>query len=174
MACVEACKRSGRTEVIVTQRELLKMAGKPNSQAWLLKTLDRLTATAIRVTDKRYTYTGSLIHDAVRDERTGHIMLNINPKMLVLFGTGTTHIDFEHRQALASDLSKWLHGYVLSHKATWRKPHFVGLDKVQELCGSSATIRKFRQQIRQSMTELKEQKIIAGWKLENDILKLWK
>ena len=174
MACVESCKRSGRTQVIVTQSEILRLAGKSNSKAWLMKTLRRLVATAISIKDGRYTYIGSLIHDAVRDEKTGHIALNINPKMLELFGAGATHLEFKQRHALSGDLSKWMQGYVLSHKSSWRKPHSIGLDKLQTLCGSTATIRKFRQQIKASMNELKTQKIVPGWTLENDVLKFWK
>jgi|GEM_PF-5660908 len=83
------------------------------------------------------------------------------------------HIEVEQRHALSGDLSKWLQGYVLSHKSTWRKPHLIGLDKLQELCSSSATIRKFRQQLKNAMTELQEQHVVAGWNLENDIMKFW-
>ena len=174
MACVEACKRSGKMQVVISQSELLRLAGKSNSKAWLINTLERLVATAITVKDGRYTYVGSLIHDAVKDDETGHIALNINPKMLELFGVGTTHLEFKQRQALASDLSKWLHCYALSHASSYRKPHLIGLGKLQDLCGSTATIRKFRQQMKAAMNELKEQKIVAGWTLENDILKLWR
>ena len=174
MSCVESCKRSGRTQVIVTQSEILRLAGKSNSKAWLMKTLRRLVATAISIKDGRYTYVGSLIHDAVRDEKTGHIALNINPKMLELFGSGTTHLEFLQRQALSGDLSKWMQGYVLSHKSSYRKPHLIGLDKLQVLCGAQSDIRKFRFNIKKSMHEFKEQKTIAGWTLENDILKLWR
>jgi len=175
MACVEACKREGKTDVVIGQRELSRLAGRKGGNTnRLLDDLDRLVFAGIKVEDSCYAYTGTLIHDAIRDKRTGKIALSINPKMMGLFGQNVTHLETEKRHALALDLSKWLQGYVLSHKATWRKPHFVGVDTVQELCGSSATIRKFRQQLRNAMNELQEQQIIAGWKLENDILKLWK
>jgi len=174
MACVQACKRSGKTQVVISQSELLRLAGKSNNKAWLMKTLKRLVATAITVKAGRYTYIGSLIHDAVKDDETGHIALNINHKMLELFGAGTTHLEFQQRQALASDLSKWLHCYALSHASSYRKPHLIGLDKLQVLCGSQSDIRNFRRLIKRSMGELKAQKIVAGWTLENDILKLWK
>ena len=100
--------------------------------------------------------------------------MSINPKMAALFGTDTTHLEFKQRQALASDLSKWLHCYVLSHASSYRKPHLIGLDKLQALCGALSDIRKFRFNIKKSMHELKEQKTIAGWTLENDVLKFWK
>jgi len=175
MACVEACKREGKTDVVIGQREFMRLAGrKGRDTARLFNDLERLTFAGIRVQNEHYTYVGTLIHDAVREEKTGKIALSINPKMLVLFGAGVTHIEVEQRHALSGDLSKWLQGYAMSHESTWRKPHLVGLDKLQELCGSSATIRKFRQQLKNSMSELKEREVIAGWNLENDVLKLWK
>jgi len=175
MACVEACKRACKTDVIIGQRELSRLASrKGGNTARLWADLKRLNFAGIEIKDGRYTYIGTLIHDAIKDEKTGQIALSINPKMLALFGSGTTHIEAIQRHALSGDLSKWLQGYVMSHKSTWRKPHLVGLDKLQNLCASTATIRKFRQQMKAAMTELKAQKIVAGWTLENDVLKLWK
>ena len=175
MACVEACKRAGSTEVEIGQRELARMAGRSGTNtARLIDDLERLVFAGIRVSSERYTYVGTLIHSAVRDEQTKRIVLSINPKMAALFGSGATHIEVEQRHLLSGDLSKWLHGYVLSHKSSWRKPHVIGLDKLQELCGAQSDIRKFRFNIKKSMHELKQQKIIAGWTLENDVLKFWK
>jgi len=174
MACVEACKRAGQTKVVISQRELCKLAGKEDNKRWILKTLNRLVANSVTLKDKRYTYMGSLIHEACKDEYTGHISLSINPKMAALFGTGATHIEAEQRHALFSDLAKWMQGYAMSHKSSWRKPHVIGLDKLQALCGAQSDIRKFRFNIKKSMHELKAQKIVAGWTLETDVLKLWR
>jgi len=174
MACVEACKREKKTEVMIGQRELSRLTGrKGKDTARLFTDLKRLTFAGIEIEDGRYTYIGTLIHDAIRDEKTGKIALSINPKMMGLFGAGATHIEVEQRHALSGDLSKWMQGYVMSHESTWRTPHFINIDKLQSLCGSSATIRKFRQQIKQSMNQLKELHVISGWSLENDIIKFW-
>jgi len=176
MACVEACKRAGRTEVVVGQRELLRLTGrKGRDTKRLFADLERLAFAGIKVASARHTYVGTLIHDATRDEKTGEIALSINPKMAALFGSaGATHIEAEQRHALSGDLSKWLQGYAISHKSSYRKPHLIGLEKLQVLCGAQSDIRKFRFNIKKSMHELKEQKIVAGWELENDVLKLWK
>ena len=174
MACVEACKRAGRTNVIITQRELCKLAGKDDNKKWILGTLNRLSANTVTLEDERYTYMGSLIHEACKDKETGHVSLSVNPKMLSLFGAGATHIETEQRHALSGDLSKWLQGYVLSHKTSSKSPHVVSLDKLQKLCGAQSDFRKFKFNIRKSIKELKTLKIIAGWKLENDVLKFWR
>ena len=174
MACVEACKRAGRTEVVVGQRELMRLIGRKNGNSkQLWSDLKRLIFAGIEVEAERFSYAGTLIHSAVKDEQTKKIVLSINPQMAALFGAGATHIEAEQRHALVSELSKWMQGYVLSHKSSYRKPHLIGLDKLQVLCGSQSDIRKFRFNIKKSMAELKEQKAIAGWLLENDVLKLW-
>jgi len=175
LACVQACSCEGKSDIVISQRGLIKLLGRNVDKKWLISTLTRLVANAVTVKDSRYTYIGSLIHDAIRDQKTGHLALSINPKMLVLFGGNVTHIDITQRHALKMDLAKWLQGYVCSHKSTWKKPHFIGLDKLQALAGSKTTeIRKFRQQLKKAMDQLKAQDVVGGWKLEDDILTLWR
>jgi len=172
MACVEACKRTGRTSTIITQRELCKLAGKTDSKRWLLETLNRLVANAVTIKNDRFTYMGGLIQSAFRDNVTGHITLSLDPQIASLFGE-VTHIEVERRQALAGDLSKWLQGYAMSHESNWRKPHFVGLYKLQGLCGARTNIRNFRRSVKKSMLDLQMSNVVKGWALENDVLKIW-
>jgi len=175
MACVEACKREGKTEIIISHRELTRISGKGRNTPWVMASIKRLIANVIEVKDGRYTYLGSLIHDAVKDENTGHIALSINPKMLALFGGNVTHIDIAKRQALKTDLSKWLYGYLSSHDGVLAKPHFVKVEKLKDLCGSEIKeIRNFKEALKKSMQELSEQKALAGWSLEKNIVKAWK
>ena len=145
MACVEACKRAGKTEVEIGQRELMRLIGRKNGNSkQLWSDLKRLIFAGIEVESERYSYAGTLIHSAIKDEQTKKIVLSINPQMAALFGTGVTHIEVEQRHALVSDLSKWMQGYLLSHASSWRKPHVIGLDKLQTLCGALSDIRNFR------------------------------
>jgi len=176
MSCVEACKREGKTDIVIPLRELIRLSGRKGGDTKRLwNDLTRLVANAVEIKDGRYTYMGSLIHDAVKNEDTGHIALSINPRMLSLFGGNVTHIDNEKRMALKLDLSKWLQGYICSHQSTFSRPHFIGLDKLYNLCGSEvSTIRNFRVAIRKAMTELQGTGVIAGWKLEADVLKFWR
>jgi len=175
MACVEACKRQGKTDIIISQRELMKLAERKGSNTQRLwSDLVRLRAATVEVIAEKRRYVGGLIDSAEKDEETGHIALSINPKMLALFGANVTHIDVEQRAALGLDLSKWLQGYVCSHDATWRKPHFISLERIQGLCGSKTTIREFRRAIKKAMDELQQTNVVAGWKLENDVLTLWR
>jgi len=175
LACVEACARQKSTNIIIPQRELIKLAGRKGVNAQRLwADLKRLAGAVIEIKDGRRAYFGSLVHDAVKDEKTGHIEVSLNPKMLALFGSNVTHIDTTQRHALKMDLSKWLQGFICSHKSTWKKPSFMGLDKLQSLCGSQSSIREFRRALKKSMGELKELNVLAGWKLEDDMLTLWR
>jgi len=176
LACVEACKREGKTDIIISQREIMSMASRKGSNTqWLWQNVKRLTFAGIEVKDGRYSYVGTLIHDAMKDKQTGRIALTLNPKMLALFGGNVTHIDTRQHQALKLDLSKWLHGYVCSHVATFKKPHFIGLEKLQSLCGAKvADMRNFRVKIKKSMDELKASAVVSGWKLQDDVLTLWR
>lgn len=130
-------------------------------------TIVRLTGCVVEITANRKTYGGSLIESFERDEETGRYVLYLNPRLVVLFeDEAFALIDWEQRHGLRRDLSKWLHGYILSHKATPREPHRIGLEKLRDLCGSeTGELWKFRQQIREAMAELQEASIVTRWKI---------
>ena len=130
-------------------------------------TIVRLTGCVVEITTNRKTYGGSLIESFERDEETGHYVLYLNPRLVVLFeDEAFALIDWEQRHGLRRDLSKWLHGYILSHKATPKEPHRISLEKLRDLCGSeTGELWKFRQQIREAMAELQEACIVARWKI---------
>ncbi len=138
-------------------------------------TIVRLTGCVVEITVNRKTYGGSLIESFERHEDTGDYVLYLNPKLVVLFEDNAfALIDWEQRHGLRRDLSKWLHGYILSHKATAQEPHRIGLEKLRDLCGSeTGELWKFRQQIREAMAELQEASIVTRWKITSgDALEL--
>ncbi len=97
-------------------------------------TIVRLTGCVVEITANRKTYGGSLIESFERDEDTGRYVLYLNPRLVVLFeDEAFALIDWEQRHGLRRDLSKWLHGYILSHKATPKEPHRIGLEKLRDL-----------------------------------------
>ena len=130
-------------------------------------TIVRLTGCVVEITANRKTYGGSLIESFERDEDTGRYVLYLNPRLVVLFeDEAFALIDWEQRHGLRRDLSKWLHGYILSHKATPREPHRIGLEKLRDLCGSeTGELWKFRQQVREAMAELQKTNIVTRWKI---------
>ena len=136
-------------------------------------TIVRLTGCVVEITANRKTYGGSLIESFERDEDMGYYALYLNSRLVVLFeDEAFTWIDWEQRHGLRRDLSKWLHGYILSHKATPKEPHRIGLEKLRDLCGSeTGELKKFRQQIREAMAELQEASIVTRWKITSgDVL----
>ncbi len=77
-----------------------------------------------------------------------------------------TRMDWVTRQALPADLARWMHGYVLSHKATKSAPHRIGIDTLRSLSGSTAAnLYNFRQPLRRAMGLLAELKVVTTWRV---------
>jgi len=175
MACVEACRQQERTEIIIPQRELIRLAGRKGSDTRRIwNDLLRLRSATFEIRTKDYRYIGGLINNATLVEKTNHFCISIDPKMICVFGGQLTHIDTKKRSMLKIDLSKWMQGYASSHQCSHKKPHLVGLDKLQTLCGSTSTMKEFRRSIKKAMTELERAYLIKGWGLEKTVLKFWK
>ncbi len=115
----------------------LKLQGKTDTgpnRGVLYRCLARLTATAIEISDGKRSYTGSLIDEFYRDEETGELVIELNPKLTGLFGReGFTHIDWSVRRRLThKPLSQWLHGYFASHA----DPFPVSIKTLMNMAGS--------------------------------------
>jgi len=166
------------TEIQTTIHGLLKALGRctgKRDHEWLKIVVARLTAGTVEITVGRKTYGGSLIGSFERDEETKDYRLCLNPKMVVLFEDNAyTLLEREQRHSLRMDLAKWLHGYILSHQATAKSPHRIGLERLRALCGSeTGELRKFRQQIREAMDELLNAGVVARWSISaNDALEV--
>ena len=155
--------RLGR--VVVPAREFLRLIGREYSsgtRAWLYKSLARLQATAIEIKNGDQVYVGSLIVRAARDERTGQVMVEIDPKLAALFHSWSG-MDWQERQALGQDhLAKWLHGFYSSHA----DPYPIKVRTIQEWTGAGAEeLWKFRQQLREGMGRVGA---ATGWRWEID------
>jgi hypothetical protein len=151
-----------------------RSTGKHNID-WLKRSFTRMVACALVIKVGRCTYVGNLVQEFWLDERTGKYVLSINPRLADLFREGYSLIEWEQRQALGSkNLAKWLLGYVATHQATTLKPHFIGLDKLQRLCGSDMKGRDFKYWTRHYMAELQALGAVASWCLDGvdgDVLK---
>jgi hypothetical protein len=99
-----------------------------------------------------------------RDDESGHYVIEMNPKIVSLFGTdGWSSIEFDARRALKKQpLSQWLHGFYTSHA----RPFPMKVETLHRLCGSEAKqMFSFRQELRQSLDKLAE---VTGWTWEID------
>lgn len=160
---------SDSNEVIFTARRFLKGMGRKYSgyaADTLFRSLRRMVGCAITVDIGNVMYMGSLIEEFEQDKATQTYVLRLNPKLQDLFDTGSTRMDWITRQALPADLARWMHGYVLSHKATQSAPHRIDIDSLRGLSGASATnLRTFRQPLRRAMRHLAELEIVTTWRV---------
>ncbi len=131
---------------------------------WLRKSLGRMQACGVCLSMENLEYQGSLIQEFGRDKNNGKYYVALNPYFADIFEKGKTYIDLDKRLLIKGDLSKWLQGYVCSHKATKRKPHLIGLEKLVHLCGSShSNIRFFRRDLILAMKQLQDKQIVESW-----------
>lgn len=79
--------------------------------------LSRLSASSVEIKTKDGLYSGSLIQEFVRDEKTKLYTVSLNPNLMQFFGPDTyTSIGWDIRQALEKkELAQFLHGFYSSH-----------------------------------------------------------
>lgn len=153
--------------VTVPIREFLRIIGREaggSGMQWIMRVMSRLSATDIQIKDGDYTYGGSLVVRYARDEHTGQLMIEVDPKLVALFqATKWSHIDWEERQALGQDhLAKWLHAFYSSHAEAYP----IKVRTLQKWSGASTEeLWKFRQQLREAMTRVAQ---VTGWAWEID------
>jgi len=152
----------------VSAYALLKAIGRHTGKGdheWLTSSLARLIACAVEIRVNKKLYAGNLVREFWLDQETGHYVLSINPQLASLFADGYSQMEWEQRQALgARDLAKWLLGYISTHQATGANPHRIGLDKLQQLCGSEMDAKEFKRQTRRYLDELKGLEVIDSWR----------
>lgn len=89
LECIRRCSKISLGELVrFTAYDFLNSidrdSGKTQYQ-WLQDCLLRLTACAIDVGDGRFFYTGHLLNEKYRDEKTGEYIIALNPKIAAFF-----------------------------------------------------------------------------------------
>lgn len=158
-----------------TVRSFIKAIGRKisgNAAKVLFGSLERMVACALTVELDGASYTGSLIEKFALDKQSGLYAVRLNADLCHLFGSSHTRLRWETRLALSAGLSRWLHGYVLSHQATSRAPHRITIQTLCSLTGSSAAaLKKFREMLKRSMTALEQANVVQKWSItEGDAL----
>jgi hypothetical protein len=112
----------------------------------------------------RYSYSGALVMEGIKDEVTRHYVIKINPKLAGLFAQGWTGLDWQQRQRLrGKPLALWLHGFYASHA----EPYAYKVETLRELSGSqTATLYHFRQSLRRALDELEAVGTIQGYEFD--------
>ena len=158
-------------ECRITSYAILKLMGKTDSgknRVTLQKRIERLVANALTVKQGRYTYIGSLIAGAAKDEKTQEWVIGLNPKLRALFaGDQFTQIEWTVRHALdGQQLAQWLHGFYASHA----KPFPMKVETLLSLSGSENTEpRSSRQTLRKALDALAEASTANGQPFSYDI-----
>ncbi|MCP4049432.1 MAG: hypothetical protein GY730_01820, partial [bacterium] len=93
--------------------------------------------------DKHIVYAGKMIDTYRQPIRRKKGTIGINPDIINVFEENYIRVDLAFRQKLKTDLAKWKYNYVSSQRGTVQNPHWINLENIQTLCGSTDT--KFRQ-----------------------------
>ncbi len=75
----------------------------------------------------------------------------INLDIINLFEKNYIRIDWKFRKELKGDFAKWEYNYICSQHATTKDPHWINLEKLQTLCGSTdIKFRRFRMHLKKT------------------------
>ena len=151
-------------------RELLRSLGRTEgsqNREWLYKSLSRLSACEIEISNGKSAYGGSLIQDQGRDEIAGIHYIVLNPRLNALFQQGYALNKREARKSLGRhQLAKWLHGFVLNQQ----HPLTFTIARLMELADSHyERERDFRKAMDAAATAINEigVDLVMRWDVRN-------
>lgn len=155
------------SEVRFTTYSMLKKLGRNVGKAQyeqLEEEITRLAFGFVEITWKetKKKFDGVLVSKYFHDEVTKESVIVLNKEILIIYEHGYSHIDWQQRQTLKSNLAKWLHGFYASHA----KAYSLKMKTLHELCGSTTKEpRKFRQMFKSALDELINVDAIKSWKI---------
>lgn len=159
-------------KVYFTLTGFLRALGKTSSGSnikALKQSFDRLQAGGLKLRNgsAKKSYAGSLIEKYYEDEEIGMWCLIINPDLLPLFSHETTYLNWEIRKSLSGPLSKWLMGWVCTHKAQATAPQKISLENIQKFSGCSYDRdRNLKRDVIKALKELQEKATIQFWEFD--------
>ena len=148
----------------VTSYALLKLMGKTDTgknRATLNKRITRLVASALTVKQGRYSYIGSLIAGAAKDEETQEWVIELDAKLRPLFAADQfTQIEWTVRHELdGQQLAQWLHGFYATHA----KPFPMKVETLLNLSGGeNADPYSGKQKLRKALDAVVEASAAHG------------
>lgn len=168
----EQCLHLARTSGLGTRIQFtaggflkaIKRAAGKSQHEWLKSAFTRLSSSVVEVADSKRAYFGPMLVGGARDDETGHYTIEMNPKIVSLFGEdGWSSIELEARMALRKQpLSQWLHGFYTSHAV----PFPMKVETLHRLCGSeNKQLAGFRRELIAALEKLAE---VTGWTHEID------
>ena len=148
----------------LTSYALLKLMGKTDTgknRSTLQARIERLVANALTVKQGRYTYIGSLIGFAAKDEVTQEWVIELDPHLRPLFADDQfTKIEWAVRHALdGHQLAQWFHGFYASHAS----PYPMRMETLLKLSGSeNENPRSAQQTLRKALDAVAKASKIHG------------
>jgi hypothetical protein len=142
----------------LTSYAMLKLMGKTDTgknRATLQARIERLVACALTFKQGRYTYIGSLIAGAAKDEETQEWVIELDAKLWPLYAADQfTQVEWDVRQTLnGQPLAQWLHGFYTSHA----QPYPMRMENLLKLSGSeNANPRSSQQTLRKALEAVAE------------------
>ena len=152
-----------------TTYQLLKLIDRDTGRSqhqWLLRVLQRLTATSLAITrDGKKVFWGSLLPKGAADMEDGKFSVEVSREMVKLFSRGYTVIEWHQRRALGKKpLAQALHGWICSHA----KPYPVSVQYLRDLTGSETReLKHFRASLRVALDAVQETGAIASWRIDS-------
>ena len=142
--------------------------GKKNTLA-LKMSIERLHDSSIKMKSPNAYYCGHLVDSFAFDERKGTYVLRINPDIANLFHDGFAKLKMETRLHLKGDLSKFLHGLVLTHRAAIDRPQLYKLETIHSLSRSKEKRRRmFKAKVASGMEQLKNLGVVLKWSISKE------
>lgn len=155
----------------ITSYALLKLMGKTDTgpnRAVLQARIERLVANALTVKQGRYSYIGSLIAYAAKNEETKEWVIELDARLHPLFAADQfTQIEWAVRHELnRHPLAQWLHGFYGSHA----KPFPLKAATLLKLSGSeNAEPRSSHQKLRKALEAVSEACTVHGQKFSYEV-----
>jgi hypothetical protein len=175
--CLHLARINGTgCQIRFTGYSFLKSIGRNTGKSdreWLKGVLLDLASSVVEISDGKRAYFGPLIHHGVRDEVTMEFVIEVNPRVAILYGAdGWTQIEWAQRWALRRQpLAQWLHGFYSTHA----EPYPYKVETLRRLAGSeNEHLFSFRQELRSAMSKVAE---ITGWSwciVDADLLQVTK
>jgi hypothetical protein len=123
--------------------------------------IERLVANALTVKQGRYSYIGSLISYAAKDEETQEWVIELDPRLRPLFAADQfTQIEWAVRHELdGQQLAQWLHGFYATHA----KPFPMKVETLLNLSGGeNADPYSGKQKLRKALDAVAEASAAHG------------
>lgn len=158
-----------------TAYDILKTMGSGDSgkeRDILHKGIIRLNSCTVEILiNNSKVYFSSLIESGVKDELTGHYIIQLGKSLIKLYKQNTW-LDFEQRASLRrKPLAQFLHGYYSSHK----NPYPVKVESLHKLSGSkNKQMANFKTKIASALDELVKIEVLESYIIEGDLIQIKK